>query len=1248
MDNIQVDIVQQIDEVSIEVSALNGREVELRDNSGNVEWRYVGDPTWNFLYHKTDVINFNDLSDVPQSYTGQENKVVTVKPDATGLEFTNPRGSFITLTDAPASYVGQAKKIVSVNEAATGLEFIEMLSDAERSSTGLVSGGTIIPQGGILFQVTTGIGYIVDHTTETTHRVAWATQSSISTIGDGVNYFCIDTTGTARVFLTVPDKNLYLYLGAAVATQENTVIIDVQNNPSWVGDFQDRVSEFAGSAIKTIIEEGLEVSEQALHKLKIHVESGYISTRLNRVHIVPDDTLIKVFATSDYGFVPDTNNFYSPQDTVNTTYWNDITKPYGQSMIEMTAGYWKKDLIAIFPNGNIFYVYGQQEFLTSVLARSAPIQTIPSSVSVAAVYLAFIVCRKNDTTIAERIIDIRPNFPRVWGQLGDDADTRPANASINLMSTGLLNGGLLTINVSDPTKFDLSAGNALLVDNTDILNPTYTTINWDNFTGIENPYLTTEDTIYININSAGEIEFHTAELTAEQRRDYVEIGWLDHPGRTYIEFAKTEPFYNAGIQSQLNDFIESYSPYNIYGNEYTAATGLTIKRSEGSIFDGNSNYSNNTKSPHIITTSTEEPCTINYYHRNGLTGWVNNLPQVTNIDPHNYDKNGVLTTVPTNYWTIQVIFYYPIYESNDIQYGQEAYSTYQEALSRLYALIELNPYNSADVFRTWLIVKQGATDLTNTSEAVFFTAGRLRLNEVIGGIENNQPTIETHSTGQVLGGYITPTGGITFTVSAGNGYITNSTNFNTRVTWEETTGLSTVVDGRNFIMVDIDGNVFCSSIVDNYYNYIQVGVMFTGGGNTQIVEIINSPRSIRDFPQRVLRYQQIAMKAIIGDGCEVTERATPNLLELSIADGTIFINMNEHILGNTSTFTRMYLTSSHGWVPYLALPLNKIVPSIYNDITKPYGSALVTMTDTYWKKDLIFRTSSGNVFVICGQAEYATKDLALNAPLPSVPGQLGAVAAYLCVVVCQKEDTSISDRIIDIRPFFDRLFQDTSNINKVPTGGLTGQRLTKIDNTDFNVTWETDSPAGNNQELQFNDNGIEGASSNLKYDKVNKTLMFNGAPSLNNTPISVLDSIDSNAKILIRNTYSGGVDASAEFMSMSDDEESFTAVGSNNSSYSDPLETLWKANDSYLSAGGGDLTIGTESPNKNIILYTGGVQSTNIRGEVTSSGINLVTGNAFMVNGFNLMNMITTAANASEEAIAFAAGSKIVIRTDLL
>jgi hypothetical protein len=89
--------------------------------------------------------SFLGLTDTPDVYTGAANKVIKVKPDESGLEFTTAAApsSFTGLTDVPQSYSGQAAKLVQVKADETGLEFGNLapstllgLSDTPDSYTG--------------------------------------------------------------------------------------------------------------------------------------------------------------------------------------------------------------------------------------------------------------------------------------------------------------------------------------------------------------------------------------------------------------------------------------------------------------------------------------------------------------------------------------------------------------------------------------------------------------------------------------------------------------------------------------------------------------------------------------------------------------------------------------------------------------------------------------------------------------------------------------------------------------------------------------------------------------------------------------------------------------------------------------------------------------------------------------------------------------------------------------------------------
>lgn len=71
------------------------------------------------------VVNFNNLLDVPNSYTGHANKLVSVKADESGLEFITKISTFLALTDTPNDFTDDGGKAVRVNAAANALEFVE-------------------------------------------------------------------------------------------------------------------------------------------------------------------------------------------------------------------------------------------------------------------------------------------------------------------------------------------------------------------------------------------------------------------------------------------------------------------------------------------------------------------------------------------------------------------------------------------------------------------------------------------------------------------------------------------------------------------------------------------------------------------------------------------------------------------------------------------------------------------------------------------------------------------------------------------------------------------------------------------------------------------------------------------------------------------------------------------------------------------------------------------------------------------
>ena len=219
----------------------------------------------------------------------------------------------------------------------------------------------------------------------------------------------------------------------------------------------------------------------------------------------------------------------------------------------------------------------------------------------------------------------------------------------------------------------------------------------------------------------------------------------------------------------------------------------------------------------------------------------------------------------------------------------------------------------------------------------------------------------------------------------------------------------------------------------------------------------------------------------------------------------------------------------------------------------------------------------------------------------------------------------------------------------VPAGGYAGQALKKLGDGDYDFYWVTDDiPAGLNKEVQFNDNGKVGSEANFLYDKDKKALSVGKPTILPNAAIAVGGDIDGYVQVTVQNK-NDGIDASSDFVATADDgddESHYIDIGINNSNYADPDFNITNADDGYLFVQDGDLIIG--STKDNVKTFIGDTTSGSIIHTVSSTGLNMASGKKVQENGFNLSDLIIECDSATAETIAFASGSKIVIRTDLI
>ncbi|MHB8860387.1 MAG: tail fiber domain-containing protein, partial [Minisyncoccota bacterium] len=342
---------------------------------------------------------------------------------------------------------------------------------SERWSTGLVSGGDISTATGNQINITAGIGYIG------TTRVTWGAFSNVAMLYSGDNYVAIGSNGVVNIAATQQNGDNYILLGYVYTTAGNTAIGLVSSLPYYAGNYTSRNNTFVLSSIGAIVESGNLVSATTT-PLALIATGGTINANLKEFTTADTTTFTKWYDTADNGWVQDTAN-----NLVNTTQYNVITNNQATALVAMTAGYWKKDLILRTLDGNLHYIYGQAQYSTEQAAKDGALPTTPTAIvnSGGGVYIATVVSTAGDTSVANRIYDVRPNLARVFG-FGTSGTTGSVASHSQL--SGLLN--------DDHPQYLLTNGGRLMTGNLQLNSNAITGVTNLTMAGLLQNTLTTE------------------------------------------------------------------------------------------------------------------------------------------------------------------------------------------------------------------------------------------------------------------------------------------------------------------------------------------------------------------------------------------------------------------------------------------------------------------------------------------------------------------------------------------------------------------------------------------------------------------------------------------------------------------------------------------------------------------------------------------------------------------------------------
>lgn len=340
----------------------------------------------------------------------------------------------------------------------------------------------------------------------------------------------------------------------------------------------------------------------------------------------------------------------------------------------------------------------------------------------------------------------------------------------NKFSTGLLSGGLVTIN-ADNTKFDVASGTGWVCDNhTDANNASCTYVSWDSSVANVVDDLTQLAT-RIGIDSGGSVVQGSSSLfTREELRDYIPLGSIIHLNATNIG-SVTDTSDGFIFNEHLNwvDLnIALGTSINVSGNNISAnGSNLKLDASAGSVYARSINRTN-AKDPNVVSYNAS---TTLYFQESWQSGGFFAFGSLTtDLTPGKYDDGTGGTGTPdgvvaSNRYSIRNVYLLGSSGQYFIQYGQATYSSIAEAIAGIQTeTFTINPILSALDQRAWIIIKGDATDLSDKDQARICTADRFGERQIDCDIEDgvanmfsfangiiiNQPTAST----TVLGGVI--------------------------------------------------------------------------------------------------------------------------------------------------------------------------------------------------------------------------------------------------------------------------------------------------------------------------------------------------------------------------------------------------------------------------------------------------------------------------------------------------------------
>lgn len=403
----------------------------------------------------------------------------------------------------------------------------------------------------------------------------------------------------------------------------------------------------------------------------------------------------------------------------------------------------------------------------------------------------------------------------------------------NLLGTGVLEGFTVSIN-ADPTKFDVGAGTALVVDNSNPLRPKVTTVNFAGVTAVTPSGAGSATSATLSIDATGTIvEKNDAIPIGSDLRTSAEFGAINYPNMTTItlvdNFTNTMIF---DVPLAISDLSIAIGAINESGNVFSAnGANLMMDRSAGTSHSNGVNLFNDTSNPNRVDTAGGVGITWVYTWQDGVGGFNTSLGN-TVITPGDFDDGtgGALTpngSVANNRFSTSRLYHAPGTQLHTVQFGQETYSSIAEAEGAIQTeVFSQNPILDPIPFRGWLITKGNAADLSDITDAKFITAGKFGISGSSGA------TSSTTTMQQAYDNSVQPQ--VTTDATSGAVQIKRGSAADTDTTQEWLNGAGTVtanVDGNGMSVFTTLGVNTGTTTPSGRVNIIQDGAFNSEGTN---------------------------------------------------------------------------------------------------------------------------------------------------------------------------------------------------------------------------------------------------------------------------------------------------------------------------------------------------------------------------------------------------------------------------------